>query len=183
MQKLLLCLCFVMVFPLAACDVHWYDDDCYDDYTVSEYVYEEEYIEEEVDEDDASGGLEYWSNLSKGDFRDFYGQFKRNDSYSTCNDHGYNDPDLELPYYLMLYSYGDMMDFETSSSDLVWNTHIHFDGTFEFETNYLDWYGDPSVVFPCSCIIYNAGFSDEAFECECEPSHVMGTCSFYYELI
>ncbi len=164
---------------LTSCHEYWHDDEVYS-YTETEYIYEEY---DDCDEDDPSGGLDYWSSYYKGSSRSFFGSYELNEYYSTCDDYGYDDPDLELPTYLDVYSYDDMMDFETSSGQLIWNAVIYSDDTFEFETNYLDWYGHPSVIFPCECEIYNIEHSDESIECVCEPSNTYSTCYFYYELI
>ncbi|MBF0105154.1 MAG: hypothetical protein HQM16_07490 [Deltaproteobacteria bacterium] len=179
------CLVIGLLCPafFSACEVEWYEDGCYDSVD-SGYVYEE-YTEEveESDADDTSGGIKIWSDYYKGSGRDYYGEFRLDTWRTTCDDNGYDGPGLELPAYLMLYSYDDMMDFETSASDLVWNAEMSYNNTFSFETNYLDWYGDLSVYFPCSCSIENAGYSDETIECSCHPSNTYGSCSFYYEVI
>lgn len=177
----------------SACDLDIYAEDDHG-YVASGYVYEEyeeyeeyaeyeESVEEDVDAEDVSGGLDYWPDYYKGDFRAFYGSYRLNDADTTCNDQGYDDPGLKLPSILNVYSYENMMDFETSSEDLAWNATIHGDGTFAFETNYLDGFGDPSVTFPCECAVYNEGWSDEFIECSCEPSNSLSTCHFYYEMM
>lgn len=172
--------CLILVVSLMSCNEYW-DDDYY---STSETVYiYEEYWEEDVDDDDASGGLEYWSSLDKGYPRQYYGTYELNEYHSTCNDHVYDDPDLELPAYLNVYSYDNWMDFETSVGYLVWNAEIYSDGTFEFETNYLDWYGHPSVEFPCSCGFYELSDGQEVIDCSCEPSNTGSLCTMNYDLI
>jgi len=185
-KKILLVFCLLLFVPLMSCDEIWIEEGYYE-YYESDYVYEEyeEIVEvvDDDDEDDASGGLDYWSSIYKGSSRNFHAAYELDEFHSSCIDHGYGDPDLELPTWLYAYSYGDMMDFETSASRLVWNAELYDDDTFEFETNYLDWYGHPSVDFPCSCTIYHHGEWDESIECSCDPSNTYSSCSFVYELI
>lgn len=180
MRKLSLGFCLILVVQLVSCDEFWVEAE-YHSYSETEYIYEE--YEYEVDLDDPSGGLEYWSDLYKGTHRSFHGSYELDEFNTTCNDHGYSDPDLELPAYLDVYAYEDMIDFETDSSDLVWNAAVYPNDTFDFETNYLDWYGHASVILPCSCTIYQYGEWQEVIECACTPSNTVNSCYFSYELM
>jgi len=184
-QILFLGFCFIIATQLISCDEIWVDEhyDSYSDYYYDEYV--EDVVVEVVhvsDENDPSGGLDYWPSSYKGSFRDFHGTYKLDKYNSTCTDTGYGDPCLELPTYLYTYTYDDMMDFETSSSLLVWNASIYSDDTFGFDTNYLDYYGYPSVEFPCSCAFYDGSDRQEVIECSCNPTNALKSCKFYYDL-
>lgn len=170
-------LCF-LTLSQSGCHEYWDDG-----YVEIEYTYEEDHYHDYDYDYDTSGGIEVWPDFQKGEFRDYYGTYKINQTFSTCNDFGAYDPGLELPTYLEVYTYDDMMDFEDSYDDLLWNAIVYPDGTFNFATHYLDWYGHPSVEFPCDCAFDHFGDFDESFDCVCEPSNTYSDCVFTYDLI
>lgn len=180
MKKRSFCLLLVLLTQIISCDVVWEDDGYYESYTTETVYY---YEEDEYDETDPSGGLDYWPEYDKGSFRDFHGSFVLDEYNSTCTHYGTGYPGLSLPSYLHTYIYGDMMDFETDHSNLVWNADINFDDSFVFETNYTNAYGHPSVILPCACVIDEEGSSHESIACECNPSNSAWECSFFYDLI
>lgn len=134
------------------------------------------------DPTDPNGGLEYWDNSKKGSNRYFVGTYEIKDYYTSCND-TYWGPGLELPAVLRAYSYGDRMDFETSLSQLVWGAIIYPDETFDFQTNYLDTFGNPSVSLTCTCAMNDSYYGSDYIDCACTASNDPDPCDIYYQAL
>ncbi|MBU0505356.1 hypothetical protein KJ708_05115, partial [bacterium] len=165
------------------------DDNYEDDVDLSEEEFEEEYYEDEYGEkkgkinakspNDTAGGINFLEPKNKNIVRYFIGTWEINEKRSTCTDK--SGADLDLPIILRAYSYDDYLDFETSMSELVWSGIIYPDETFDFEIDFLDKYGKPSIDLVCTCAMYEYYWND-TLECTCDPSHREHSCSLQYEM-
>lgn len=201
--KLFVGICTILCFQFVACkEISVNDDDLdriegifddEDDSSESDQTtsYEDEDSESNTDDieseetsgdsTDPTGGLEYWSSTEKGTNRTFIGTYEYKQSYDDCTDSW--GADLDLPSVLRGYAHGDYIDFETSLSQLVWSAIIYPDDTFDFQTRYLDQFGNPSVTLTCTCAINEYYWEQESIECACDASHYDEACNLRYDLM
>ncbi|MBU0506393.1 hypothetical protein KJ708_10400 [bacterium] len=152
-------------------------DNEFDNFSEEEGDYEGQLNAE--NSDDTTGGISFLEPINKDVVRYFIGTWEINEGGSSCTDK--EGANLDLPIILRAYSYGIYMDFETSMSELVWSGIIYPDDTFDFEINFLDKYGKPSIDLVCTCAMYEHYWED-TLECTCDPSHRESSCSLIYEM-
>ncbi len=129
---------------------------------------------------DTTGGIVFSPNSKKGTNRYFIGTYVADEWASTCADEAWG-PGLDIPYVLRAYSYEDIIDFETSLSQLVWTAIIYPDYTFDFRIKYKDYLGKPSLTLTCTCG-FNEMYYNSGMVCACDASNY-GACDMYYSPI
>lgn len=141
-----------------------------------------------VDYGDSTGGIGALPVSKKGSDRYFMGTYELSSNYiyDDCTE-SYWGNGYEFPGVIRAYSYGNKLDFEDNSGNLVWNADVFPDDTFDFSVQFLDSFGRPSNTVACTCYIeepYSYSYDTDTIKCTCDPSYEEDdVCSLTYDMM
>lgn len=105
--------------------------------------------------------------------------------YYSCASEGYGANGYDFPANVRAYSHDNKIDYEDSLGNMVWQSKVYPDDTFDFNVQMLDSFGRPSNIVYCTCDLsvpyYNGS---ERMSCVCDPTYADdSTCSLTYDLM
>jgi hypothetical protein len=105
--------------------------------------------------------------------RKFLGTFDQNHVYDTCP---------SWPSIVRLYSKDDTVFIDDNRGDLISSAKIFDDGTFDFDAEYADEFGRPSVDLICTCDLDESDYYGTQMDCSCDLGDD-DTCEILYDKI